>query len=138
MPTDEEKIERIDTSVKEIENELGRFFKKYDLKLKKKSERGIILGNDLYDLNFMYWKERYFWFIFQGLQINFQNQKYSFRDVINFMQKERQSDSIDTYQILKAFSTYETYLESHLIPFLNMDNNIEKMDAYLKKSPWNK
>ena len=127
MSTEAEKIERIDMSEKEIENSLKDFFKKYDLVLKKKSERGFIWGNNEYDLNFVYGPERYYWFIFQGLKIGIGNKIYSFRDIINFMQEEREEESIDTYKALTPWSSYEKYMESHLIPFLDMKDNVEKI-----------
>jgi len=33
---------------------------------------------------------------------------------------------------LSPCSTYARYMESHLISFVKMENNIEKMDMYLK------
>lgn len=133
MVTEVEKIERIDRSEKEIKDELSNFFKKYNLVLKKKSERGFIFANDTYKLNFVYGQERYYWFIFQDLIIEIENKIYNFRNIINFMQREKQQNLIDTYDVLRPFSTYEKYLESHLIPFLEMEKNIEKIEKYIKK-----
>ena len=139
MVTAVDKIERIDRSEEEIKEELGSFFKKYNLVLKKKSEKGFVWGNDDYNLIFLYGPERYFWFIFQGLFIEYKDKTYNFHDIIDFMQWNQNFEYLDFYEVFMGFGNYEKYMEERLIPFLNMYNNIEKMDAYLKKSyPWYK
>jgi len=135
--TEAEKIERIDMSEKEIKSALSDFFKKNNLVFKKKSEKGFVWGNNTYNLNFVYAPERYFWFIFQGIKIKIEDKAYNFSDIISFIQKERKEEFINTYQELSAFKRDEKYMESYLIPFLKMENNIEKMEAYLNENyPW--
>ena len=138
MPTEAEKIERIDMSEKEIENSLKDFFKKYDLVLKKKSEKGFIWGNDEYNLNFIYGLERYYWFVPQGLNVEIKNKTYSFSNIFYFIQWNQNLEYLDFHKTLISYRKYAKYLELRLIPFLNMDNNIEKIEAFLEKPPWNK
>lgn len=138
MVTEEEKMERINRSEKEIKDELSNFFKKYNLVLKKKSEKGFIWGNNEYDLNFLYGPERYYWFVPQGLMIKIGNKTYSFSSIFYFMQWNQNLEYLDFHKALMGFGNEEKYMESRLIPFLNMDNNIEKMEEFLKKPPWNK
>lgn len=124
--------EMIDKEIIEIEQELGWFLKKYNLKIEKISEYGFIYKSKYLKLNFIYGRfSNYSSICFENLKI-YDGIDYDFKDVIKLMQKERKEEAFDIRKKLVNWEDYNQYFKSHFVPFLEMDNHKEIMSAYIE------
>jgi len=126
---------------KYIEKECSIFFEKYHLKLKNIYQDNIIFANELFNFRFRYGFGDYSKqpFEFQGLIVEYANKKYAFYDIVKFIHYERfiqgkeKNKYFDIYKNIALKKEYAQYAESHFIPFLNMKDNIKRLEEYLEK-----
>ena len=135
--------EKLEKEILKIEDAFKDFFLKYNMILMKKSRDGVTYKNKKFDFLFNYgeyYHNHYEPIQFEGLTIKLKNKSYGLDDVINFIYIEKEQGGqygLDTHTLLKTWEDYVKNLEKYFIPFSQMEDNIQQMEAYLDKScPW--
>jgi len=132
--------------VKTIEYYFKVFFDKMKMKLTEKNSCFILYNNGIFGLKFSY-GNRYLPTMLEGVQLvilnspyhscqdeksSYKRQYYDFFHIINFMQKRWQRETIaDSYTC--DYSVYASYLESHMIPFLAIEDGETKLKEYVSE-----
>lgn len=128
----------INKEIKKIEKELGWFFKKYDLKIEKISEFGIVYGNGKFYLAFDYGQYGNGYPIeFEDLLLRYSGDdkyRFNFHDIIRFMREKNGEQFLNTDKVLKSWVDYTKYIETYLIPFLNIKDSREELVTFLMKT----
>ena len=135
--------EKLEKEILKIEEVFKDFFLQYNMILTEKSRDGVSYKNKEFDFIFNYgeyYHNHYEPIQFEGLIIKLKNKSYGLGDIINFIYIEKEQGGqygLDTSALLRTWEDYVKYLEQYFIPFVQMADNIQQMEAYLDKTyPW--
>lgn len=128
----DEVVEKKITYLREL---IKEFIHKHRLTIEEKNRARITFFNDDFGLVFLYENRYSSWpMMFEDILISLpsgqkkDDKLFNMRDIINFMQKERGLDYIDTYKELSlATSDAPIYLTSHVEPFLQWKEGQERL-----------